>query len=403
MKTTGKPKVRKPSPNESAQGGQIVLLSVTGQSPAVLTETVWALAHEKPAIIPHRIVVITTTEGRDTLKSELLSPPENSVWDQLRCRLEGLGHNLAGRLQFGDTPQDIRVFTMFDPKLKRNRELADITSKEENAAAADIIMEVVRGLAMDDGVRLVASIAGGRKTMSSLLFSVMSLLGKEDDLITHIIVNEPFESRGLKPKFYFPPAESVTHHGVDREDKPISIGSEKANIQLGRIPFVALRNLFERDLKKKQSYNRLVEECQRTANEHAKKHVRLAMRRSRREIRVNDQPLTLSPLQHLLLLFLAENAFAGRSVAGKFANALEPLAEFAAQLRKSCNPQDGNDRRDEAILPGDFDDERLRKVLDELKAKLRSAGTQAAALISVFPVKGRFSLDLPSSSIRLRD
>lgn len=403
MKPTGKSKTRPTNAPESVHGGQVVLLSVTGQSPAVLTETVWALAQEKPPIIPHRVVVMTTTEGRDTLVRELLSPPENCVWDQLRHRLEGLGHELTGRLHFGATPHDIRVFTMFDPKLRRTRELADIGSEEQNSAAADFIMETVRGLAMDDGVRLVASIAGGRKTMSALLFSVMSLLAKEDDLLTHILVNEPFESRGLKPRFYFPPAEPVTHHGSDREGKPLSISSEKADIQLGKIPFVALRNLFERDLKKKQSYSQLVPTCQQTANEYARKNVRLAIRRSRREIHINGQPLTLSPLQHLLLLFLVENAVANNPVPDKFASAVEPLVRFSEQLRKTCVVGDGSDIRDEAKLPSDFDDQRLRKVLDELKTKLRSAGTQAAGLISLLPVKGRFSVDLSPASIALRD
>lgn len=218
-----------------------------------------------------------------------------------------------------------------------------------------------------------------------------------------ILINEPFESRGLKPRFYFRPAEPVIHHGTDREGNPISISSEKANVQLGKIPFVALRNLFERDLKKKQSYNRLVQECQRTANEQARKNVRLVIRRSRREIRINNQPLTLSALQHLLLLFLAENAVAGKPVPDKFTNAIEPLTRFANQLRDSCNASDGNDRRDEARLPNDFDDQRLRKVLDELKTKLRSAGTHAAGLIPLLPIKGRCSLDLLPASIVLRD
>lgn len=403
MKTPAKPKLDKPPLPEAAPGGQIVLLSVTGQSPAVLTETVWALAREKPAIIPHRVVVITTTEGRDTLVKELLSPPDHCVWDQLRARLEGLGHDLTGRLQFGSTPHDIRVITLFDPKLQRNRELADIGSEEQNAAAADFIMETVRGLAMDDGVRLVASIAGGRKTMSALLFSVMSLLGKEDDLLTHLLVNDPFESRGLTPRFYFPPAIPVTHSGRDREGNPVSISSDQANIQLGKIPFVALRNLFERDLKKKQSYSRLVQECQRTANAHARQNVQLTIRRSRREIRVNGQFVTLSALQHLVLLFLAENARAGTAALAKYANAIDPLKEFAGALRKSCNTKDGNDTRDEAILPPDFSEQRIRKLLDEVKSKLRAAGVQTAALIPLLPEKGRCSLDLPPASIHWRD
>jgi|ERR1051325_2929844 CRISPR-associated protein (TIGR02584 family) len=394
---------RKIHPPQPDQSGQIVLLSITGQSPAVLTETVWALAQEKPVMIPHRVVVMTTTEGRETLVRELLSPPENCVWDQLRRRLEDLGHNLSGRLQFGQTPQDIRVFTIFDPKLKRNRELADIATEEENMAAADCIMETIRGLAMDDDVRLVASVAGGRKTMSALLFSVMSLLGKEDDLLTHVLVNEPFESRGLKPRFYFPLGKGLVHNGTDREGNPVSIGSDKAKIQLGKIPFVALRNLFERDLKKKQSYSRLVQHCQNKADEYARQNVRLAIRRSRREVLINDHPLMLSNLQHLLLLFLAENAIAGLPSPSKFANAIEPLIQFVAQVRKSCDANNWTDIRDEAALPVDFDDQRLRKILDELKTKLLSAGTQTASLIPLLPARGRFSLNLAPASIVLRD
>jgi CRISPR-associated protein (TIGR02584 family) len=398
---------RTPQPKSPLRAGhpapQTLLLSVTGQSPAVLTETVWALAHEKPPIIPHRVVAITTTQGRQTLVEELLTPDQGSVWDQLRSRLEALGHNLDGRLQFGSTPNDIRVFTMFDSKLKRSRELADIGTEAENTAAADFIMETVRGLAMDDDVRLIASIAGGRKTMSALLFSVMSLLGKEDDLITHILVNEPFEARSLKPRFYFPPAEPVTHQGTDRDGRPISVSSNQANIQLGKIPFVALRNLFERDLKKKQTYSRLVQECQSKVHQFSRQSIRLELRRSRREIRVNGHPISLSMLQHLVLLFLAENAIAAKPAPEKFSSALEPLAEFAAKLRKTCCVHDGNDTRDQAVLPSDFDYQRLRKVLDELRAKVRSATPQTAALVDYLPVKGRFTLDLPPASITLRD
>ena len=408
MKANGKSKVRKTNPHESAQGGQIVLLSVTGQSPAVLTETVWALAHEKPAIIPHRIVVITTTEGRDTLVRELLSPTEHCVWDQLRHRLEALGHDLAGRLQFGPTPHDIRVFTIFDPKLKRNRELADIGSEQENAAAADFIMETVRGLAMDDGVRLVASIAGGRKTMSALLFSVMSLLGKEDDLLTHILINEPFESRGLKPRFYFPPAEPVTHSGANREGNPISISSEKANVQLGRIPFVALRNLFERDLKKKQSYSRLVRACQFTVEEYARRNVRLTVWRSKPQIGINSRIVKLKPPQHVLMLFLADGVKQGKPLLSLYTSAMKPLQEFSEILFRE-RKDDFLDWRSEARFSetireqiSNNDDQWLRRLRDTLIDALEDAGSEGNDLAKLLPRKGRFHLYLPASSITLK-
>jgi CRISPR-associated protein (TIGR02584 family) len=48
-------------------------------SPAVLTETVWALAHETPPRIPDRVIVITTIAGRQAIERELSLrriPPE---------------------------------------------------------------------------------------------------------------------------------------------------------------------------------------------------------------------------------------------------------------------------------------------------------------------------------------
>jgi len=41
-----------------------VLVAGVGLSPAVLTNTVWALAHEDPAIIPDEVVAITTSSGK---------------------------------------------------------------------------------------------------------------------------------------------------------------------------------------------------------------------------------------------------------------------------------------------------------------------------------------------------
>jgi CRISPR-associated protein (TIGR02584 family) len=388
---------------DTVSSGQIVLLSVTGQSPAVLTETVWALAQERPAIIPHRVVVITTTEGRNTLVKELLSPVDNCVWDQLRARLEGLGHDLTDRLQFGATPHDIRVFTIFDPKLKRTRELEDIGSEAENAAAADFIMETVRGLAMDDGVRLVASIAGGRKTMSALLFSVMSLLGKEDDLLTHILINEPFESRGLKPRFYFPPAEAVMHQGMDREGTHISISSVKAKVQLGKIPFVALRNLFERDLKKKQSYSRLVQTCQKTANEYARQNVHLTVYRSKTLIAVNGKQIATSAREHLYMLFLAERVHAKQPRLPSYAAAFDDFNQFCKETYASRRPDDFADWRHEAEIKLSIEEmERFCvKAKNQLKEKL--SAQDAVQLLEVLPKAKQFFLDLPPSSIDIKD
>jgi len=41
-----------------------ILCCVIGTSPAVLTETVWCLAHQKHPVIPDEIVVLTTIRGK---------------------------------------------------------------------------------------------------------------------------------------------------------------------------------------------------------------------------------------------------------------------------------------------------------------------------------------------------
>ena len=168
------------------------------------------------------------------------------------------------------------------------------------------------------------------------------------------------------------------------------------------IPFVPLRNLFERDLVRKPcSFVELVHRCRGKVEEIARRNVRLKLAWSRRVIVVNEQQVKLSPLQCLLLLFLAENAKLAQPAPDKYENAIEPLQAFAARVKKACVVEDGNDWRDEARLPQDFDSQRLRKVLDELKTKLRQAGPDAAALIPLLPEKGRFTLDLAPTAITL--
>src|SRR3990167_7844235 len=92
-----KPKARSQPVNLSG----VVLIAVTGESPAILTETVWALAHEKPRVRPHRVIAITTTRGRERLKAELL---ESGIWKALRKELGAK----EGELLFGAS-DSIRV------------------------------------------------------------------------------------------------------------------------------------------------------------------------------------------------------------------------------------------------------------------------------------------------------
>lgn len=241
MKTKARRVVRRPA----AAGRETVLFAVTGMSPAVLTETVWALARETPAVIPNRVVVLTTKVGAAQIGSELLAPrPEfqhASVWETLRTSLLPDKRRPAGLLRFGDTPDDIRPFTMADPNTGRSRVLEDIRTPEENAAAADTLLEHLRAFTENPDVRVIASIAGGRKTMGALLYAAMTLLGRDDDRLTHVLVNEPFDDPRLQPRFYFPTQPTATLRTADGRN----VSARQAHISLADLPFVPIRNRFE--------------------------------------------------------------------------------------------------------------------------------------------------------------
>ena len=374
-----------------------ILLAVTGMSPAVLTETVWALAQEKEPVIPDRVVVITTISGRQAIERELLMPSQPdapTVWQQLRQAVLGQAAEKDSRLNF----DAVRLIEAPNPRTGTSDWLEDLRTPEENAATANFILAELRRWTETPDTRLVVSIAGGRKTMGALLYACASLLGRDTDRLTHVLVNDPFDDPRLKPRFYFPKQPQQSLAATDGR----AVNAADAKIDLADIPFVPLRNLFERDLVRKPgTFVELVQRCRGKVEEIARRNVRLKLTWSRRVIAVNEVRIKLSPLQCLLMLFLAENAKLALPAPDKYENAIEPLQAFAARVKKACVVEDGNDWRDE--VPTDFDGQRLRKVLDELKTKLRQAGPDAAVLIPLLPEKGRFTLDLAPAAITLKD
>src|SRR6266571_5160738 len=129
MKADRKPRKPKQSPSRSANeareskpqpaNSEIVLLAVTGMSPAVLTETIWALAHpvgNTAPVIPDKVVVLTTGTGQSCIQRELFTPlPEfggAAVWDALRALVLQGQHQSDPRLLL----DAIRTITISDVK-----------------------------------------------------------------------------------------------------------------------------------------------------------------------------------------------------------------------------------------------------------------------------------------------
>jgi CRISPR-associated protein (TIGR02584 family) len=197
-----------------------VLLSVIGITPQVVTETLYALAVLEGRPCPTEIHLIASEEGAHRARLELLAP--------------GRAHLASLCQQYGLPLPRCDESTIHIIERDGNA-VTDLRSAEDNEAAADAILDVVRGLTEDGDSSIHFSIAGGRKTMTYYLGYCASLLGRPQDDMSHVMVNLPFEQ---SPDFFFPPKDSTVIH--DRTGRPHSTG--EARIDLATVPFLRLRD-----------------------------------------------------------------------------------------------------------------------------------------------------------------
>jgi CRISPR-associated protein (TIGR02584 family) len=205
-----------------------VLLVVTGLSPQVVTETVYALAvQRKPPWIPQEVRLVTTAEGAERARLTLMD--RKTGWFH-RLRRE---YGLPG-IRFGE--ETLRVL-----KDREGKILPDIRTAEDNMAAADFLLREMLEVTGDAGTELHVSIAGGRKTMGFFAGYALSLCGRPQDVLSHVLVDAPFESH---PGFFYPARERQVIHTAPPESRPLD--ASKARVTLAEIPFVRLRELLER-------------------------------------------------------------------------------------------------------------------------------------------------------------
>ncbi|WP_027010093.1 CRISPR-associated ring nuclease Csm6 [Conchiformibius kuhniae] len=193
-----------------------ILVAVTGMSPQIVTETVYAL-HRYHGWLPEKIIVLTTLTGRAQIVAKLLGDD---------------GHFARLRRDYGLPPiafgsDTIRVIH------ENGRELDDIRTPEQNQAAADLIVREIGSLCRDADTELHVSIAGGRKSMGFYIGYALSLFGRVQDKLSHVLVEEPFEQC---PDFFYPAPESRLLRLRDGS----CVDAAHAKVMLAEIPFVRM-------------------------------------------------------------------------------------------------------------------------------------------------------------------
>lgn len=198
------------------------LFAVIGMTPQIVTESLYVLAvKQQPAFVPTDIKIVTTKAGAEEVRQKLLV----DGWFERLCKEYGLEG-----IQFSE--QDVLVITHPDGYI-----LEDIREIEDNEIMADLITNVVRGLTSDEDRAVHVSIAGGRKTMGYYAGYALSLFGRDQDRLSHVLVDAAYEN---SRDFYYP--SKPVPKGVSPSKEPLAEDTSNAKITLAEIPFVNLRN-----------------------------------------------------------------------------------------------------------------------------------------------------------------
>lgn len=361
-----------------------ILLAVTGLTPQVLTETLYALACRKQdPWIPHEIHLITTATGAENARLNLL----------------------AGQGWFHRLVQDYRLPAIAFPAehihILRDADgapLEDIRAPEQNTLAADFITETVRRFTADPNAELHVSIAGGRKTMGYYLGYALSLYGRARDRLSHVLVSEPYETNR---DFYYPTPYAHPIHGR-LGNKEVTVDARNARVELADIPFVRLRDGLPRELLKgTASFSGSV-----AAAQCGERRLELIIDLPRHRASVSGEALKLSAQTFALLAWMARRRKQGAAPLHCSVNGYnqEAAREFLATCRLAYGPYTSEYEGFEQSLARGMDSMWFSPAKNRLhKALVRALGESAAAPYRIRPVGKRrdalFELTLPPQHI----
>jgi CRISPR-associated protein (TIGR02584 family) len=305
---------------EVASWPRRVLFCVCGLSPQIVTETVYALAFcvaPRERFVPTEIHVLSTAVGAARALGSLLHPETGAFARLLR------DHALP----------DIRfdancIHTVCD---ESGRPLQDIRTEQDNAELADALTHRIRALTQDPESALHVSLAGGRKTMSFYAGYALSLFGREQDRLSHVLVDPAVES---SPGFFYPaPHPKVAQRTPRPHGTAPPMVEGDAPIGLALIPFVRLREGLPRALLEGRSgFAQTI-----AAANAGRAPPSLGLDPVRHTIVADGISLRLPPFQFALLAALAARAQSGRPALrapAREAHDAEWADEVLADLRR---------------------------------------------------------------------
>ena len=361
-----------------------ILLAVTGLSPQILTETLYALGVAVPKddtpFIPTEIHLLTTTEGAKLARTALLHP-DGGQYHALLADYPQLGHPAF---------DDAHIHVIHDAA---GQPLADIRTPQENASAADSITALMAQLTRDPQAALHVSIAGGRKTMGFYLGYAFSLFARPQDELSHVLVSSPFENH---PEFFFPPA--TPRRLATRDGQHIDTAD--ATITLARIPVVRLRHGQPQALLDGHaSFNETVAAIQQSLEP---PHLYINLRAQ--QVKCGNTAVKLSPALITWLAWWAQQALQGKGPQHwRTADAREYLRLYSRIVGPHSSARINAETRLQDGMEQQFFEQNNSKLERALKTQLGLAAAPYLLATSGTRPNTTRSLSLPTQAIELHE
>lgn len=195
-----------------------ILVCVTGLTPQVVTEALFCLSKQREKISVDEVYVLTTSKGRDVIagkkvtvgKGRSLQLPALSLEIDRMCNKYKFK-----RPKFDSTGEHVKVAT------ELSIELNDIRDDHHNKLFPNTVCRFLNELSKDNDNIVHCLISGGRKSMSVDLAFGLSLFGRENDRLWHVLthVDQEFQH-------FFPEKKS-----------------QEKDLMLSEIPYVRLRRI----------------------------------------------------------------------------------------------------------------------------------------------------------------
>jgi len=363
-----------------------ILLAVTGLSPQVVTETLFAVAVQPKAdqvpFVPTEIHVVTTGRGAEHIRLNLLS--KTPGWFH-RMRVE---YELP-EIRFDDSTIHIVTDTNGQP-------LDDIRTQADNECVADQLASTVRDLTGDETAALHVSLAGGRKTMGYYLGYALSLYGRPQDVLSHVLVSAPFESH---PEFFYP---SHTQRVIQtREAKPRPLDCRSATVELAEIPYVRMRDgLDEKLLSGLSSFSESVAMAQRSLQT-----PELILDLEYHRVRAGGVLMKLPPAELAMLSLFARRAHRSESAIAAPQKGVPDTTwshDYLRELKCIVGEMADRDETERALrsgMDGEYFSSRLSKLRRHLRLKL-GVGAVPYSIDDGGTRPRQYRLRLPTTAIR---